>query len=129
MLPLFRAGLGGVIGTGRQYVSWVALDDLVGIVLLALQSGELRGPVNAVAPVPVTNRELTEALGKVLSRPTLLPVPAFALRLAVGGEMADALLLASTRVAPRRLEETGYHFRYPELGGALRHLLGKGGTP
>jgi len=123
MLPPFRVGLGGVIGNGRQYVSWVALDDLVGIVLHALQSGELRGPVNAVAPVPVTNRELTEALGKVLSRPTLLPVPAFALRLAAG-EMADALLLASTRVAPRRLEATGYHFRHRELGGALRHLLG-----
>ena len=128
MLPPFRAGLGGVIGSGRQYVSWVALDDLVGIVLHALQSGELRGPVNAVAPLPVTNRELTEALGKVLSRPTLLPVPAFALRLAVG-EMADALLLASARVVPRRLEETGYRFRFPELPAALRHLLGKGGTP
>jgi len=125
MLPLFRAGLGGVIGNGRQYVSWVALDDLVGIILHALQSGELCGPVNAVAPVPVTNRELTEALGKVLSRPTLFPVPAFALRLAVG-EMADALLLSSTRVVPRRLEETGYPFRFPELGAALRHLLGKG---
>jgi hypothetical protein len=123
MLPLFRAGLGGVIGNGRQYVSWITLDDLVGIVLHALQSGELRGPVNAVAPVPVTNREFTEALGKVLSRPTLFPVPAFALRLAVG-EMADALLLSSERVVPRRLEATGYHFRYPELGGALRHLLG-----
>jgi uncharacterized protein (TIGR01777 family) len=128
MLPPFRAGLGGVIGNGRQYVSWVALDDLVGIVLHALQSGELRGPVNAVAPVPVTNRELTEALGRVLSRPTLLPVPAFALRLAMG-EMADALLLASTRVATRRLEETGYRFRFPELGGALRHLLGREGAP
>jgi uncharacterized protein len=123
MLPPFRAGLGGVIGSGRQYVSWIALDDLVGIVLHALHSGELRGPVNAVAPVPVTNRELTEALGKVLSRPTLLPVPAFALRLAVGGEMADALLLASTRVAPRRLEETGYRFRFLELREALRHLV------
>jgi uncharacterized protein (TIGR01777 family) len=126
MLPPFRAGLGGVIGGGRQYVSWVALDDLVGIVLHALRSGELRGPVNAVAPVPVTNREFTEALGKVLSRPTLLPVPAFALRLAVG-EMADALLLASTRVAPRRLEETGYPFRFPELPAALRHLLAEEG--
>ena len=128
MLPPFRAGLGGVIGNGRQYVSWVALDDLVGIVLHALRSGELRGPVNAVAPVPVTNRELTEALGKVLSRPTLFPVPAFALRLAVG-EMADALLLSSARVIPRRLEETGYPFRFPELPAALNHLLGKGETP
>jgi hypothetical protein len=126
MLPLFRAGLGGVIGNGRQYVGWVALDDLVGIVLHALQSGELRGPVNAVAPVPVTNRELTDALGKVLSRPTLFPVPAFALRLAVG-EMADALLLSSARVVPKRLEETGYRFRFPELPAALRHLLGKPG--
>jgi len=123
MLPLFRTGLGGVIGSGRQYVSWVALDDLPLIVLHALQRGDLSGPVNAVAPRPVTNREFTEALGKALSRPTPLPVPAFALRLAVGGEMADALLLASARVLPRRLEETGYRFRFPELGGALRHLL------
>jgi len=123
MLPLFRAGLGGVIGGGRQYVSWVALDDLVGIVLHALQRGDLSGPVNAVAPRPVTNREFTEALGKALSRPTPLPVPAFALRLAVGREMSDALLLASARVVPRRLEETGYRFRFPELPAALRHLL------
>jgi hypothetical protein len=123
MLPLFRKGLGGVIGSGRQFVSWVALDDLPLIILHALQCGFLRGPVNAVAPRPVTNREFTEALGKALSRPTPLPVPAFALRLAVGGEMADALLLASARVVPCRLEETGYRFRFPELGGALRHLL------
>jgi uncharacterized protein (TIGR01777 family) len=129
MLPLFRAGLGGVIGGGRQYVSWVALEDLPGIVLHAVSREELRGPVNAVAPRPVTSREFTEALGKALSRPTPLPVPAFALRLAVGREMADALLLASVRVVPRRLEETGYPFRFPEIGGALRHLLGKGGTP
>jgi uncharacterized protein (TIGR01777 family) len=128
MLPLFRAGLGGVLGSGKQYVSWVALDDLTGIVLHALSREELRGPVNAVTPRPVTNRELTEALGKVLSRPTLLPVPSFALRLAVG-EMADPLLLASTRVAPRRLEETGYRFRFPELRAALRHLLGKQEEP
>ena len=85
--------------------------------------------MNAVAPRPVTSREFTEALGKALSRPTPLPVPAFALRLAVGREMADALLLASARVVPRRLEETGYRFRFPELPAALRHLLGKGETP
>jgi uncharacterized protein (TIGR01777 family) len=123
MLPLFRAGLGGVIGSGRQYVSWVALDDLPHVVLHALERDDLSGPVNAVAPLPVTNREFTEALGKALSRPTPLPVPAFALRLAVGREMADALLLASTRAVPRRLEESGYRFRFPELGGALRHML------
>ncbi|PJB31224.1 MAG: TIGR01777 family protein [Deltaproteobacteria bacterium CG_4_9_14_3_um_filter_65_9] len=127
MLPLFRAGLGGVIGGGRQYVSWVALDDLVGIVLHALECGGLSGPVNAVAPRPVTNREFTEALGKTLSRPTPFPVPAFVLRLAVGREMADALLLASAHVVPRRLEETGYSFRFPELSAALRHLLARKG--
>jgi len=124
MLPPFRAGFGGVLGSGRQYVSWVAIDDLPGIVLHALTREELRGPVNAVAPRPVTNRELTEALGKILSRPTLFPVPAFALRL-MFGEMADPLLLASARVVPRRLEETGYRFLFPELWGALRHLLGQ----
>ncbi|MBP2682850.1 MAG: uncharacterized protein H6Q79_889 [Deltaproteobacteria bacterium] len=129
MLPLFRAGLGGVIGSGRQYVSWVALDDLPHIILHALQRGDLSGPVNAVAPRPVTNREFTEALGKVLSRPTPLPVPAFALRLAVGREMADALLLSSARAVPRRLEGTGYRFRFPELGPALRHMLLKGESP
>ena len=123
MLPMFRAGLGGVLGNGRQYVSWIALDDLLDVVLHVLQHEELRGPVNAVTPHPVTNRELTEALGNVLSRPTPFPVPAFVLRLAMG-EMADALLLSSARVAPRRLEETGYRFRFPEIRAALRHLLG-----
>jgi uncharacterized protein (TIGR01777 family) len=123
MLPLFRAGLGGVIGGGRHYMSWIALDDLVRIILHTLEHGELSGPVNAVSPHAVTNREFTEVLGKTLSRPTLLPVPAFALRLAVGREMADSLLLSGARVIPRRLEETGYRFRFPELSGALRHLL------
>jgi len=125
MLPLFRAGLGGVIGGGRQYVSWVALDEIPLILLHALHCGDLSGPVNAVAPRPVTNLEFTEALGKALSRPTPLPVPAFALRLAVGREMADALLLASARVAPKRLLDTGYAFRFPDLEPTLRHLLGR----
>jgi hypothetical protein len=125
MLPLFRAGLGGVIGGGRQYVSWVALDDLPLIILHAFQHRDLSGPVNAVAPRPVTNREFTEALGKALSRPTPLPVPAFALRLAVGGEMADALLLSSARVVPKRLIDTGYTFLSPELEPTLRRLLGR----
>jgi len=125
MLPLFRAGLGGVLGSGRQYVSWVALDDLVGIVLHALAREELRGPVNAVAPRPVTNRELTSALARRLSRPAFLPVPAFALRLALG-EMADALLLSGARVTSRRLEETGYRFLHPGIEEALGALLGRG---
>jgi hypothetical protein len=123
MLPPFRAGLGGVIGGGRQYVGWIALDDLPGIILHALQCGDLSGPVNAVAPRPVTSREFTEALGKALSRPTPLPVPAFVLRIAVGREMADALLLASARVIPKRLLDTGYAFRSPELETTLRRLV------
>ena len=127
MLPPFRAGFGGVLGGGRQYVSWIALDDLSLVILHALRRSDLDGPVNAVAPRPVTNREFTEALGKVLSRPTPFPVPAFALRLAMGREMADALLLASARVLPRRLEETGYPFRFPGLSEALRHLIGGAG--
>lgn len=124
MLRPFKMGVGGVIGTGQQYMSWIALDDLVGVIQHALVTETLQGPVNAVAPQAVTNREFTQTLGQVLGRPTLLPLPTFAARLAFG-EMADALLLASTRVEPARLQETGYPFRYPDLAGALRHLLGK----
>jgi uncharacterized protein (TIGR01777 family) len=124
MLVPFKLGLGGVIGTGQQYMSWIAIDDLVGVIHHALVTTTLHGPVNAVAPQAVTNREFTKTLGRVLGRPTLLPMPAFAARLAFG-EMADALLLASTRVEPARLQETGYTFRYPDLEGALRYLLGQ----
>jgi uncharacterized protein (TIGR01777 family) len=123
MLPVFRAGLGGVLGSGSQFVSWIALDDLPAIVLHAVSREDLVGPVNAVAPRPVTNRELTEALGQVLSRPVPFTVPSFFLRIALG-EMAGALLLSGCRAVPRRLEATGYHFLYPELRGALRHVLG-----
>jgi uncharacterized protein len=126
MLPLFRAGLGGTLGGGRQYVSWLALGDVAPIVRHVLECDELRGPVNAVAPRPVTNRELTDAMGEVLSRPVLLPVPAFALRLALG-EMAEVLLLSSCRAVPRRLEASGYRFRFPELREALRSMLGPAG--
>jgi hypothetical protein len=125
MLPVFRLGLGGRIGNGNQYWSWIALDDAVGAIRHALTSAALRGPVNVAAPEPVTNRRFTETLGRVLGRPTRLPVPAPVARLALG-EMADELLLASTRVAPRRLLESGYTFRYPELERALRAVLGKG---
>jgi uncharacterized protein (TIGR01777 family) len=124
MLLPFKMGLGGVIGSGQQYMSWITLDDLLGVIHHALVTDSLRGPVNAVAPNPVTNREFTRTLGRVLRRPTLLPLPAFAAR-AVFGEMADALLLASTRVEPARLQETNYTFRYPELADALRHVLSK----
>lgn len=124
MLLPFRLGAGGILGDGRQYVSWVAIDDAVGAILHVLGTESLRGPVNVVAPRPVTNRELTKTLGRVLGRPTILPMPAFAARV-VFGEMADALLLASQRVEPARLRASGYRFRFPELEGALRHLLGK----
>ena len=124
MLTPFRLGAGGIIGDGSQYVSWIALDDVVGAIQHALLTESLHGPVNAVAPQPVTNRQFTKTLGHVLGRPTLFPLPAFAAR-AMFGEMADALLLASTRVEPRQLQTTGYAFGYPEAEDALRHLLGK----
>ena len=125
MLLPFQLGLGGVIGAGSQYMSCIALDDVVGVIQHAITNNEVSGPINAVCPEAVTNREYTRALGTVLGRPTLFPVPAFAARLAFG-EMADTLLLASTRVEPRVLLRTGYEFRYPTLEGALRHVLGRG---
>ncbi len=124
MLPPFKLGVGGRVGSGRQYLSWIAIDDVVGAIAHAVLTSSLHGPVNAVAPNAVTNREFTKALGSVLGRPTIFPLPVFAARLAMG-EMADNLLLASTRVDPVRLRETGYEFKYPDLRGALRHVLGK----
>jgi uncharacterized protein (TIGR01777 family) len=123
MLLPFRMGLGGRVGNGRQYLSWIALDDVLGAVTHVLASDVLRGPVNLVAPHPVTNLEFTKTLGRVLRRPTVFPMPAFAARLALG-EMADNALLASTRVEPSRLLATGYQFQFPELEAALRHALG-----
>jgi hypothetical protein len=123
MLTPFRLGLGGVVGTGKQYMSWITLDDVLGVIHHALNTETLQGPVNAVAPQPVTNQEFTSTLGKVLRRPTRLPLPAFAARL-LFGEMADALLLASTRVVPARLVTSRYTFRHPALEEALQHLLG-----
>ncbi len=122
MLGIFRAGLGGRVGSGDQYMSWIALDDLVGAIDHAIRTGSLEGPVNAVSPRPVTNREFARTLGRVLGRPAVLPVPAFAVRLVLG-EMVNELLLASARVEPDRLLLSGYAFRHPELEGALRHLL------
>jgi uncharacterized protein len=121
MLTPFRLGMGGVVGDGTQWMSWIALDDVVGAIQHALATDSLRGPVNAVAPGPVTNAELTRTLGRVLRRPTVVPLPAFAARLAMG-EMADALVLASQRVLPARLQASGYIFRHPSLEGALRAI-------
>ena len=122
MLPLFRAVLGGRLGSGRQWVSWVALPDVIRAIEFALQTASLSGPVNVVAPNPVTNLEFTRALGRALHRPTLLPAPGFALRLAFG-EMAQATILASERVLPARLSAAGFHFEYPEIEAALRAVL------
>lgn len=124
MLLPFRMGLGGTIGPGNQSMSWIAMDDLVAIILHALATPFLVGPVNAVSPNPVTNREFVKTLGKVLSRPAFLPLPSLAVRLAFG-EMGVELLLASARVRPARLLSSGYAFRHPVLESALRHLLGK----
>jgi uncharacterized protein (TIGR01777 family) len=126
MLLPFKLGAGGRMGTGTQFVSWIAIDDAVGVIHHAVCTESLHGPVNAVSPAPATNAEFARVLARALSRPAIFPTPAFAMRLAFG-EMADALLLASARVVPRRLQASGYRFRYPELEGGLRHLLGRQG--
>jgi uncharacterized protein len=127
MLRPFRLGLGGRIARGRQWMSWVALDDVLEIVGHVLRTDTLEGPVNVVAPAPVVNAAFTSTLARVISRPAILPIPGFVLRAAFG-EAADAMLLASQRVDPARLRATGFHWRYPELEPALRHLLGRGGS-
>jgi uncharacterized protein (TIGR01777 family) len=121
---LFRLGLGGRFGSGRQWLSWIALDDIAGAYLHALTRDDLDGPVNAAAPNPVTNAEFTATLARVLRRPAVLHVPAFAPKLVLG-EFADEMLFASIRVRPARLLETGFRFRFPELEAALRHTLGR----
>jgi uncharacterized protein (TIGR01777 family) len=117
LLP-FRFGLGGPLGNGRQYVSWIARADLLAIVRFLLDRPEVRGPVHCTAPAPVTNREFARTLGRALHRPAVLPAPAFALRLLLGA-MADELLLASQRVVPRRLLDLGFAFACPDLATAL----------
>jgi uncharacterized protein (TIGR01777 family) len=128
MLIPFRMGVGGVLGSGRQYISWIALDDAVRAIEFVLQAAALTGPVNAVAPNPVTNRQFTEALGRVVGRPTILPMPAFAARMAFG-EMADEMLLSSARALPRALENVGFAFQHPQLEPALRDILGRTSVP
>ncbi len=121
MLPPFKLGIGGRLGSGRQWMSWIHLEDHVGLLLHAAQNSSIGGPMNAVAPAPVTNREFTKTLGAVLHRPAIFPVPEFALQLAVG-EFA-AFLVSSQRVLPRVAENSGYRFQYPDLDGALRAAL------
>ncbi|MBI4255412.1 MAG: TIGR01777 family protein [Candidatus Rokubacteria bacterium] len=122
MLPVFRLGGGGPVGAGAQWMSWIGIDDTLGAILHALTTEALAGPINVVAPAPVTNREFGRTLGRVLRRPAIVPFPAVAARLLLG-QMADELLLASARVVPARLEATGYAFRDATLEGALRRLL------
>ena len=124
-LPLFKLGLGGQLGPGRQYVSWISLVDEVDAILHAITNDAVRGALNATAPNPVTNAELTRVLGAAVGRPTLLRVPSPALSLAFGPEMARETVLISQRVRPARLEATGYAFRHPELAGALEAALGR----
>ena len=124
MLLPFKLGLGGTLGDGSQYMSWIAIDDAISGIHHVLVTDALRGPVNGVAPNPVTNREFTKTLGKVLSRPTVLPVPAFILKTALR-DLAKEVLLGGQRVEPARLTATNHRFKSPELEGALRQLLGK----
>ncbi|PQM53970.1 TIGR01777 family protein [Mycolicibacter virginiensis] len=128
MRPLFAAGLGGRLGSGRQWLSWIGIDDLIDVYHRALWDTGLSGPVNAVAPQPVRNSDYTKALGRVLRRPTILPVPGLGPRLLLGAQGARELACASQRVLPARLGEAGHRFRAPELEPLLRHLLGRAGS-
>jgi len=123
MLRPFKLGLGGKLGSGKQYLSWVTIEDTGAAFNFILDHGELRGPINVVAPHPATNEEFTKALGRVLSRPTFMAMPAFAARLVFGKEMANEMMLSSTRVAPKVLKDAGFKFQYPEIEGAVRAML------
>jgi uncharacterized protein len=125
ILPLFKSGAAGPLGGGRQWLSWIALDDILGAILHLMFAEGLSGPVNGTAPNPVTNREFTHVLAALLKRPAAIPAPAFALKMAMGPEMAEELLLTSERVLPHRLEQSGFRFLHPGLEEALRFELGQ----
>src|SRR5256884_4656074 len=122
LLTPFKMGMGGKVGSGKQFISWISLEDAINAIVLAINDESIRGPLNVVSPNPVTNEEFTKTLGHVLNRPTALAMPAFAARLAFG-EMADEMLLVSQRVMPKRLNAAGFQFKYPGLESALRHYL------
>lgn len=122
MLPPFKMGGGGILGNGKQYMSWISLEDMVNAICFLIFDSTIKGPVNLVSPKAITNFEFTKTLGKVLHRPTIMPLPAFAARI-LFGEMADALLLASTRVEPVKLIESGYKFKHADLTSALEDIL------
>lgn len=122
MLTPFKFGVGGTIGSGKQWMSWIALDDLIRVIHFVLEKENLRGAVNTTAPNPATNEEFTNTLGKVVSRPTILPVPSFGIKL-LFGEMGERLLLEGARVLPEKLENAGFEFKFPDLENALKHIL------
>lgn len=124
LLPVFRKGAGGPVAGGRQWMSWISADDLAAALLHSVEHSDLEGPCNGVAPTAERNRDFTRVLGHVLNRPAVVPVPGSVLKLAYG-QMATETILASCRVAPKRLEETGFRFRHPDLEPALRHMLGR----
>jgi uncharacterized protein (TIGR01777 family) len=125
ILPLVKLGLGGRIGNGNQYMSWIGLDDLLGLIVYTIADESISGPVNAVSPNPVTNADFTTTLGKVLSRPTIFSIPESMIKLALGEELANAAILLSSRVFPGHLIKIGYQFRFSDLESVLRHTLGK----
>ncbi|GAB4231275.1 MAG: hypothetical protein Tsb0021_09630 [Chlamydiales bacterium] len=122
MLTPFRLGLGGVLGSGEQFMSWITLKDLIHLFVFCLENEEIQGAVNATAPNPVTNREFTKTLGHVLNRPTVIPMPKFLLQ-TLFGEMAQELLLVNTRVIPHRLVHSAFHFEHPKIDIALKEIL------
>jgi uncharacterized protein (TIGR01777 family) len=123
MLTPFKFGVGGTVGSGKQYMSWITLDDVLAIYHLVLENDEWRGAINTTAPNPVTNEEFTVALGKALHRPTILPVPEFAIKL-LFGEMGERLLLEGQKVLPKKLQDASFEFKYPSLEEALKHAIG-----
>jgi uncharacterized protein (TIGR01777 family) len=124
MLPLYRLGLGGRMGSGKQWVSWISIDDEVGAIEHLLDS-DARGPINLAAPSPVTNADFARTLGRVVKRPAILPLPSFAPKLLLGSELVETLLVEGKRVMPRVLEGDGYAFTHPTLETALRAVLGR----
>jgi len=122
MLTPFKLGVGGVVGSGKQWMSWIALDDLIKIIHYALENKNLHGSVNAISPNPVTNQEFTKTLGGVLNRPAILPIPEFGIKL-LFGEMGKTLLLEGARILPKKLEDAGFKFNFTNLEDALKHVL------
>lgn len=123
MVTPFKLGIGGKLGSGRQWFSWIHVDDEVGAILHALTRDDIRGPLNATAPNPATNADFTKALGRALHRPTVLPIPAFGLRVMFGREMAETMMLSGQRVLPKVLQRTGFAFTQPDLEGALASVV------